>query len=446
MPSHWTYDSFEPSDHLRQGDLLRRTGELLSVLSQVHNFFCDERYLLFAILTQTCDLVRRSGRCKAEHIQLAVIRELEPLLPRMLEERCGVGVPLVFKKESRYSAQQSLQKILNQNDQARGLFYLHPDADAGVATPSVIMLRISIALKREHYELLLSARCGRLRTEYSNKLGWLSGNLYSRIATPDWEDQQNNKEASAKLARDYLARVASDEMWVPSAWVEAAKAAGVETMEISAQDFLVHVREHAQPEPLDLVLRSAENILRVIVTERLADAIKVHLSSTDALLDSVVSRVVDLVGGNIPLPEIGSLIDELRKDTVFRSAILNHAGSLIKKNLKAPDLESIQETCDALLKPTRLIDQERQQLQRHLLALLPRDQDGVKSTMASISECQLFDSNAAAVVKEAAIAALHLRGADLVTTFVKRLKNDTSLRALLKKMEDASQAFTYAED
>jgi hypothetical protein len=39
MPSHWTYDSFEPSDHLRQGDLLRRTGELLSVLSQVHNFF-----------------------------------------------------------------------------------------------------------------------------------------------------------------------------------------------------------------------------------------------------------------------------------------------------------------------------------------------------------------------------------------------------------------------
>ena len=88
MPSHWTYADFSADDNLQQGDLLRRTDALLSVLSRVHQFFSDERYVAFAILTQSCDLVRRRGRCKTEHIQLAVIRELESLLPRILEEQC----------------------------------------------------------------------------------------------------------------------------------------------------------------------------------------------------------------------------------------------------------------------------------------------------------------------------------------------------------------------
>ncbi len=85
--------------------------------------------------------------------------------------------------------------------------YLKVETDAGIVTPSVIMLRISIALRREHYDLLCQARCGRLSAEYANKLGWLSGNLYSRIATPDWEDQEHDKDASAKLAKAYLNRI-----------------------------------------------------------------------------------------------------------------------------------------------------------------------------------------------------------------------------------------------
>lgn len=446
MP-HWTYATVNPGDHLHQGDLIHRSDELLEVLSQVHGFFCDERYLSFAILTQTCDLVRRSGRCKAEYIQLAVIRELDSLLPRILNELCGIGSTSVFKKEGKYFAQQSLQKILNQNDQARGLFYLHPDADVGVAAPSVIMLRISIALKRDHYELLLRARRGRLCTEYSNKLGWLSGNLYSRIATPDWEDQLNDKGASATLAKEYLAGVTKDDNWVPLAWIEAAKAAGVDPTKMPTGDFLSRVRQYAQPEPLDLVLKRAEDVLRIIVTEQLATVIKGQIATADMLVDLVLPRIVDLVRRNISSCEINSLDDKLRNDTVFCLAIKNHAASLIKTHLKTPDNQGIDIACEGLQNSKGFIVPAIKQLQAHLLSLLPpENQDSVDRAIALTSEFQLFDVDAAQAVKQIAINALNSLGADIIAPFVKRLKNDISLRALLRKLEDASHGSAFAED
>ena len=261
MPSHWTYSQFEQGSDLLQGDLVRRSNALLAVLGEVHKFFCDPRYTAFAVLTQSCDLVRRAGVCKSEHINLAVVRELETLLPRLLRESCATGVDNVFRREGRYYAQQILQKILNQNDQARGLFYLHPDADAGIATPSVIMLRVSIALRRQHYDLLKESRCGRLAPQYANKLGWLSGNLYSRIATPDWEDQVGDKEASAKQAKSLLARITqpNDGNWVPQEWVESASKAEL-TWLLS--------RQASSPRPFGSTLLPSQSTSCLIVSAR----------------------------------------------------------------------------------------------------------------------------------------------------------------------------------
>src|SRR5207247_8080250 len=99
--------------------------------------------------------------------------------------------------------QQFLERVINQNEQAHGLFYLHPDADVGIAVPAAAMLRVSISLRsREHYNVLKAARCGRLRAEFRNKLGWLTGNLYSRVDTPDWADEDGGAEASKALIAD----------------------------------------------------------------------------------------------------------------------------------------------------------------------------------------------------------------------------------------------------
>ena len=186
MPTHWTYDDFKPNECLYQGDIIKREP-LLEVLQLVHGHFTNPKYLAFIVLTQTCDLVLRRKGCKAKHISLAVIRPLSALIPSILEEMCHSPRVGVYAKERRTEAEEFLRRVLNQNEQVNGWVYLHPDADVGIGEAAVAMLRISVSLRApEHYELLRKARCGRLDTEYRNKLGWLKGNLYSRVDSTDW--------------------------------------------------------------------------------------------------------------------------------------------------------------------------------------------------------------------------------------------------------------------
>jgi len=138
MALHWTYCTFDPDSDLQQGDILSRTDELLTVLKNVHSYFCDERYLAFIVVTQSCDLVRRkAGSCKARHISLAVVREFDRVLPSLIGEVCAFKNTQILRSELKLEAKEFVSRILDQNEQAKGLFYLHPSADAGIATASV---------------------------------------------------------------------------------------------------------------------------------------------------------------------------------------------------------------------------------------------------------------------------------------------------------------------
>ena len=54
----------------------------------------------------------------------------------------------------------------------------------------VAYLKVSIALKSEkHYKELLNAKVLELSDEFKAKLGWLVGNMYSRVGTTDWESK-----------------------------------------------------------------------------------------------------------------------------------------------------------------------------------------------------------------------------------------------------------------
>jgi hypothetical protein len=185
VPTHWTYGDFEPDDDLAQGDILHRTDALAELLARFFPHFKREKYLAFLVVTQTCDLVQRSSGCKAPYINLAVVRSLSSILCLLLDEVSRTGIPGVYETEMQGRAKDLLARILNQNEQALGLFYLHPDLDAGISEQSVAMLRVTLSLKAEHYELFREARRGRLDARFGNELGWLSGNLYSRVATPD---------------------------------------------------------------------------------------------------------------------------------------------------------------------------------------------------------------------------------------------------------------------
>ncbi|WP_350214063.1 hypothetical protein [Botrimarina sp.] len=267
---------------------------MLKLLEGVHAHFCDDRYTAFLVVTQSCDLVRRKeGLCKAQHISLAVIRELEPILPTLIRDVCGTDRDGVYDQEQKFLAVQRLVKIVNQNAQSLGLFYLHPDGDVGIATKSAALIRVTIALRNEHYPLLTDARCGRLSSDYANKLGWLAGNLFSRVATPDWEDQTSNADASGELAQQLLSAVTDGDgqNWVPGTWLKAARDKGVSLDDIAPDSMLDAIKEYAPPAPLDIVSSRVEAISRELVV---TDLLRRFVAEDTPWKEATAAQIVSL--------------------------------------------------------------------------------------------------------------------------------------------------------
>ena len=66
-------------------------------------------------------------------------------------------------------------------------FFLSDDTSLGFPDRMVAFLKLSISLKADlHYDTCLSAKVLGLTDAFKAKLGWLVGNMYSRVGTPDW--------------------------------------------------------------------------------------------------------------------------------------------------------------------------------------------------------------------------------------------------------------------
>jgi len=187
---HFTYDAADGD--LKQGDLIARSPELETVLKDIHPHYANkDSNTHFLVLTQTCDLVlgRGGDPCKSRYISIAPVRPLSDLLGRQIEKAEESGFDLsipVCTTKSKVRMQQFLERLFNNNESA--YFYLHQEPAVGLTTPSCAYLRLSIALKASlHYEKLLKARVVSLNDTFQAKLGWLTGQMYSRVGTQDWE-------------------------------------------------------------------------------------------------------------------------------------------------------------------------------------------------------------------------------------------------------------------
>lgn len=270
MATHWTYAPFDHFDEIEQGDILRPTEGLKGVFAEVHPHFNNEKYLGFMIATQSCDLVRRNGSSKASYISLAVIRPLAQVIRKVLSHVITPVGEGVFKNGDKREAKRLVSRLLNQNEQGLGLFFLYPDADAGIGEAAVAFLRVTVALRADHYEALREARCGRLTPEFRAKLGWLIGNLYVRPATEDWQDREGGKKQFDGLIRDYL----TDARWLDDDVVAQARDAGVDISQATPE----LLKELRPPSKL-------ERALGVIRSE--VSRVAPSLSSSD--LDKVVN-------------------------------------------------------------------------------------------------------------------------------------------------------------
>jgi hypothetical protein len=213
---HWTYESVSPEESLCQGDILEPTEDLKNFFKEVHPHFTQPKYRGFFILTQTCDLVRRKERgnkCGATHISLSVIRSLQDIICDSLKDHFGYLSPGIYSEHMKRSVQMMIERIVNQNEIALGLFYLHPDADAGITEHSAAILRVAISVKAmEHYKTLQNARVGKLSKEFQPKLGWMVGNLFSRVGVRDWKEETENEEQ--RVINDILCFSRKEPLWI----------------------------------------------------------------------------------------------------------------------------------------------------------------------------------------------------------------------------------------
>lgn len=187
-------------DSLKQGDILLNNDELLDILKNVHQYFANGSYTHFIILTQSCDLLKRSGQCKSRYITIAPIRPLAVVIQRELDnyqfDRLCKAAKISTTKQKSY-LKDFLCKLYNNNYSE--YFYLESFPSQTIHENSCAFLRLSISLKSEHYDACLRARQVSLTESFRAKLGWLVGNLYSRVGTPDWvptaitEEQFSNK-------------------------------------------------------------------------------------------------------------------------------------------------------------------------------------------------------------------------------------------------------------
>lgn len=261
---HWTYEPFDKDCDLYQGDILEPTGELRSLLREVHPHFLDPKYTAFMIVTQTCDMVIRKGVMSTKYINVSVVRPLATVINDLLPALMDSLANGVYPRERKSIARMLLTRIFNQNEQALGLFYLHPDAGVGIGDPSISLIRVTFTLRAsQHYDVLRKARRGRLTSEFRSKFGWLVGNLYGRVGTEDWSKTPERKKELERLIGRHLDDN-PDCAWVKTALAESAKSNGVKLEDIPVSQINDELRKYEQPPTIDKAIERIQSVVNNI--------------------------------------------------------------------------------------------------------------------------------------------------------------------------------------
>lgn len=297
MSMHWSYADFQPDSDLEQGDILQPTRELIEILKEVHAHFVNQKYTGYMIATQTCDLVRRKSSPfpKAKYISLVVIRPMQQVYLKLIGgvvDPVSPGVSCIFAKSGKFEAKNLFKRIVNQNEQSAGVFYIAPDVDwLGIGEPSVAMLRVSVSLKSDHYSALVRARVGRLAPAFQAKLGWLIGNLYNRPATPDWGDYSDGEKIETVID-DYLDQEFDKEtgrgiVWLDDVLVQVARSKNINI----APDTLEQLKEHRPPDPFDVALKEVREKMNKVFDGLIAQEGEIKKDAVQAAIENTIKRL-----------------------------------------------------------------------------------------------------------------------------------------------------------
>ncbi|MFC1661555.1 hypothetical protein ACFL3S_08915 [Gemmatimonadota bacterium] len=215
---HFTYEEDPDRANLRQGDIIHRTEMVDEILREVHPHYHDKPdYRFFIVLTQSCDLLRRDGPCNARYITIAAVRPVDLAIKRFIQslQYDEIEKELGFCDEGRYQRfRDFLESLLNNN--VGQYFFLREEPDEGLVGDHCAFLHLSIALKADlHYPTLLDGKILELKVPFQHKLGYLVGQLYSRIATEDWAPDNLTEEQFQEEVKRRAHLFREEVEWLP---------------------------------------------------------------------------------------------------------------------------------------------------------------------------------------------------------------------------------------
>jgi hypothetical protein len=195
--------------NLSQGDVIAKSDAVIHRIGQAHQYYADAPdYTHFMVLTQSCDLVKRQGDFKAPYITIAAAKPFSGTIGQFFEQQSKnvKGAEFSFHSSSLIGkAKQLIERHVNNTEPE--FFFLPKSGHPSIPEDIVVFLRLTIALRKEHYDALAQAKIAELADVFQAKLGWLKGNIYSRVATPDLEDRGlNAAEVKAGFYDQYIPR------------------------------------------------------------------------------------------------------------------------------------------------------------------------------------------------------------------------------------------------
>jgi len=113
----------------------------------------------------------------------------------------------VLTEKAKAKLSEFLSRLYNNNES--GYFFLE-SSDTPLPSDCCAFLNLSIAIKAsEHYRKCLDAKVLQLTDTFQAKLGWLVGQMYSRVGTNDWPHQ--------KLISKVATTLENAAIWIPDA-------------------------------------------------------------------------------------------------------------------------------------------------------------------------------------------------------------------------------------
>jgi len=181
----------DPKGDLAQGDVLKTSPELQKILSTYHPYYVENKEnRFFVVLTQSCDLVRRRSGIGTRYLSLAPVRSAQQVIERQLkllvDGEIEAEMP-IGEERARARFEQFLSRLINNNEP--DFFFFRADTARELSEDHCAILRLAISIRaEEHYETCLKARFLSIDDTFRAKLGWLVGELYSRVGTEDWPE------------------------------------------------------------------------------------------------------------------------------------------------------------------------------------------------------------------------------------------------------------------